>query len=128
MRELDFNVEKAILKTAYGTDIKLYENVNALPINTCRDYYDSNLGILYIHEGQGKLSLELARKPLLYLKQALLHECFINELDKALVGENYNTKLFKRAVDEFLSIHEYENKVLNEGYVETISKLIAKVS
>ena len=127
MRELDFTVTKGVLKNAYGTEISTYENTNKLPINTCRDYYDSNLGILYIHEGDGKLPLDLALKPLLYLKQALLHECFINELDKALVGEKYNTRLFKNAVDEFKLINNFEQNLRHDSFIQTITKLIAKI-
>lgn len=127
MRELDFTITKAVLKNAYGTEISTYENTDTLPINTCRDYYDSNLGILHIHNGSGKLPLDLALKPLLYLKQALLHECFINELDKALIGEKYNTKLFKNAVDEFNLINNFEPHITHDSFIETISKLIAKI-
>ena len=127
MRELDFTITKAELKNAYGTHINTYDNTNILPINTCRDYYDSNLGVLYIHEGSGKLPLELALKPLMYLKQALLHECFINELDKALMGENYNKRLFKNAVDEFKLINNFEPNINNDSFNEVISKLIAKI-
>ncbi len=128
MRELDFNVTKAVLKNAYGTQINVYENTNKLPINTCRDHYDSNLGILYIHEGKGKLSLDLALKPLLHLKAALLHESFINELDKALVGEKYNTKLFKNAVDEFKLINNFEKEIKHDDFIETLNKLIANIA
>lgn len=128
MRELDFTITTAVLKNAYGTEINTYENTNTLPINTCRDYYDSNLGILYIHDGSGKLPLELALKPLLYLKQALLYECFINELDKALLGEKYNQRLFKNAVDEFNTINNFEPTIKNSSFIEVINKLIAKIA
>lgn len=127
MRELDFKVEKAELKNAYGTIISVYEDTATLPINTCRDYYESNLGVLYIHNGSGKLPLTLALKPLLHLKSALLHECFINELDKALVGETYNVKLFKRAVDEFKLINDYEPHIKHDSFNEVINKLIANI-
>lgn len=127
MRELDFTITKAVLKNAYGTEISTYENTDTLPINTCRDYYESNLGILYIHNGSTKLPLDLALKPLLYLKQALLHESFIHELDKALIGEKYNTKLFKNAVDEFKLINNFEQNLTHDSFIETISKLIAKI-
>lgn len=131
IRDLDFTVEKAELKNAYGTTLSIFENTQTLPVNTNRDYYDTNFGILYIHNGEGKLPLALAKEPLLYLKQALLHASFINELDKALVGDKYNTRLFKKAADEFLLISDYNfenNKIEHCDFKETINKLIAKIS
>lgn len=131
LRDLDFTIEKAQLKDAYGTILGSFNNVQSLPINTNRDYYDTNLGILYIHKGEGRLPLELAKEPLLYLKQALLHASFINELDKALVGDKYNTRLFKKAVDEFIMISDYNfenNKIEHCDFKEVINKLIAKIS
>ena len=127
-RELDFKVAKAVLKTAYGTFLREFENVESLPINTARDYYESNLGILHIHEGKGKLPLELARQPLLYLKQALMHQSFLIELDLALAGENYNRALFGNAVREFELINDYEGSVYHSDFDKVIDKLIAKIS
>ena len=131
IRDLDFTVEYAELKSAYGQTLSTFNNVQTLPVNSNRDYYESNLGILYIHNGEGKLPLALAKEPLLYLKQALLHASFINELDKALIGETYNTRLFKKAVDEFILINDYNfesNKIEHCDFKETINKLIAKIA
>lgn len=127
LRQLDFSVEKAILKSAYGSEIRTFTNVSELPINSNRDYYESNLGILYIHKGEGKLPLELARKPLLYLKQALLHENFLKELDKALVGDNYD-RYFTNAVKEFEIINDYDKKIQHSEFNEVISQFLAKIS
>lgn len=127
MRELDFSVTKATLKTAYGTEISTFENAKVLPVNSHRDYYDSNLGVLYIHKGEGKLPLELALKPLLYLKAALLHENFLKELDKALVGENYD-RYFTNAIKEFELINDYDAKINHSEFNEVITKFLAKIS
>lgn len=127
-RDLDFMVARAELKNAYGVTLAVFENVNALPVNEGRSYYDTNLGILYIHKGEGKLPLKLALQPLLYLKQALLHTCFINELDKALNGDCYDARLFKNAVDEFLAISDDEHVIDHNGYNQTVSMLFSQIA
>lgn len=129
IRELDFVVKKAIRKSAYGVVWEEYFNVDSLPINEYRDFYESEYGILYIHDGKGKLSLEFALKPLLSLKQAMLYPSFINELDKALIGERSEPK-FRSAINEFLALQDVNHdnlKVYNKDFAYLTNKLIATI-
>lgn len=130
LRELNFEVKEAKLLSFYGSFIKEFRDTTSLPINTNKTYYESNLGILYIHNGEGKLDLTLALKPLLYLKQALLHTSFLDELDKALIGERYNP-VFTPAIKEFELIYDYNfenNNIENKDFKEIVDKLIARIS
>lgn len=129
LRELEFHVKKAIRKNAYGVFIDEFHNVNSLPINEYRDFYDTEYGILYIHDGEGPLDLILALKPLLCIKQALLFPSFANELDKALIGEPYEPK-FRNAVREFLTLQDanFENKkIYHKEFGYLINKLVATI-
>lgn len=129
LRELEFFVKKAIRKNAYGVYIEEFHNVQALPVNEFRDFYDTEYGILYIHDGEGALDLRLALKSLLCLKQAMLYPSFANELDKALIGEPYNKK-FRDAVREFLTLQDAnfdKEKIYHEEFSCLVNKIIATI-